>query len=81
MLIRILLVFVFLISFQYTGFCSEYDTTVNRIFTFIYNKQFTEAGNTLEEQINQLEPFYYNPKFSIRSSLTHFKLESISFFP
>lgn len=60
MLIRILLVFVFLISFQYTGFCSENDTTVNRIFTFIYNQQFTEAGKTLEEQINQLEPFYYN---------------------
>jgi hypothetical protein len=60
MFFRILLVFVFLISFQYTGFSSENDTTVNRIFTLIYNQQFTEAEEALNGQNSQLDPFYFN---------------------
>jgi len=60
MFFRILLVFVFLISFQYTGFSSETDTTVNRIFTLIYNQQFIESEESLNGQSKQLDSFYFN---------------------
>jgi len=60
MLFRILLVFVFLISFQTTGFSNERDSAVNRIFTLIYNQQFIEAEEALNSQNNQLDPFYFN---------------------
>ncbi len=60
MRLRVVLIFLFVVFFQFNSFSIKNDSLVNAVFTLIYNQNFDEAENALQKNQEEIDVFYYN---------------------